>query len=217
MYGGYLSLMQLLLFLGYAADGYARIKGVSALLTTYGVGELSAINAMAGSYAEYVPVIHIVGHSSTAARKQNLILHHSLGDGNHQAFQEMNRNISCALTELTNASTAPVVIDEIIRKCCIESRPVYIGLPSDMVREQVDATRLKVPIDTSIPPNDPKREIHVVDVILKLLQAANRPALLVDLLAIRQKVCSPCRSICHCFFFFFFVIQSTRNNADYTV
>ncbi len=26
----------------YAADGYARIKGAGALLTTYGVGELSA-------------------------------------------------------------------------------------------------------------------------------------------------------------------------------
>lgn len=42
---------------GYAADGYARIKGASALFTTYGVGELSAINAIAGSYAEHVPVV----------------------------------------------------------------------------------------------------------------------------------------------------------------
>ena len=51
---------------GYAADGYARIRGVGALLTTYGVGELSAINATAGSYAENVPVIHIVGAPSHA-------------------------------------------------------------------------------------------------------------------------------------------------------
>lgn len=40
----------------YAADGYARIKGAGALLTTYGVGELSALNGVAGSYAEHVPV-----------------------------------------------------------------------------------------------------------------------------------------------------------------
>ena len=42
---------------GYCADGYARIKGYGALVTTYGVGELSAINAIAGSYAESVPVM----------------------------------------------------------------------------------------------------------------------------------------------------------------
>lgn len=45
----------------YAADGYARVVGAGALLTTFGVGELSAINGIAGSYAEYVPVLHIVG------------------------------------------------------------------------------------------------------------------------------------------------------------
>ena len=33
----------------YAADGYARTNGIAILCTTYGVGELSAINAIAGS------------------------------------------------------------------------------------------------------------------------------------------------------------------------
>ena len=33
---------------GYAADGYARIKGMSAVFTTFGVGELSLLNAIAG-------------------------------------------------------------------------------------------------------------------------------------------------------------------------
>ncbi|GES96150.1 alpha-keto acid decarboxylase family protein [Rhizophagus clarus] len=46
---------------GYAADGYARVNKIGALVTTFGVGELSAINAIAGSYAEMVPVVHIVG------------------------------------------------------------------------------------------------------------------------------------------------------------
>ena len=44
----------------YAADGYARIKGAAALCTTYGVGELSAINGMAGAYAEHLPIFHLV-------------------------------------------------------------------------------------------------------------------------------------------------------------
>ena len=46
---------------GYAADGYGRLRGMSAVVTTFGVGELSAANAIAGSYAEHVPVVNIVG------------------------------------------------------------------------------------------------------------------------------------------------------------
>jgi indolepyruvate decarboxylase len=45
----------------YAADGYARVRGLGVVCTTFGVGELSAINGIAGSYAERVPVIHVVG------------------------------------------------------------------------------------------------------------------------------------------------------------
>jgi indolepyruvate decarboxylase len=35
---------------GYAADGYARLKGIGALCTTYSAGALSAANAIAGAY-----------------------------------------------------------------------------------------------------------------------------------------------------------------------
>jgi pyruvate decarboxylase len=46
----------------YALDGYARIKGMpGALVTTYAVGELSAMNGVAGAYAEHAGMIHIVG------------------------------------------------------------------------------------------------------------------------------------------------------------
>lgn len=67
---------------GYASDGYARVKGISAMVTTFGVGELSAINAVAGSYSEHVPVVHIVGVPSTASQKDGMLLHHTLGNGN---------------------------------------------------------------------------------------------------------------------------------------
>lgn len=70
----------------YAADGYARVKGISALITTFGVGELSALNGIAGSYAEYVPVVHIVGAPSTESAKEGMLLHHTLGNGDYQVF-----------------------------------------------------------------------------------------------------------------------------------
>ena len=63
---------------GYAADGYARIRGVAALSTTYGVGELSAIGAVAGSYAEHLPVFHLTGMPSVAAQTNRALVHLSL-------------------------------------------------------------------------------------------------------------------------------------------
>ena len=74
----------------YAADGYARIKGAGALLTTYGVGELSALNGVAGSYAEHVPVLHIVGAPCTGAQQRGELLHHTLGDGDFSHFSRMS-------------------------------------------------------------------------------------------------------------------------------
>jgi TPP-dependent 2-oxoacid decarboxylase len=43
----------------YAADGYARIRGIGAFSSTYGVGKLSAINGVAGAFEERVPVVVI--------------------------------------------------------------------------------------------------------------------------------------------------------------
>ena len=68
---------------GYAADGYARLRGYGALVTTYGVGELSAINAIAGSMAENVPVVHVVGLPSTQSIEKKTLLHHNFQDCNY--------------------------------------------------------------------------------------------------------------------------------------
>lgn len=48
-------------FLAYAADAYARLRGLGVIVVTYSVGELSALNGVAGSYAERVPVVVITG------------------------------------------------------------------------------------------------------------------------------------------------------------
>ena len=37
---------------GYAADGYARLKGIGALCVTYSAGALCAVNAIAGAFVE---------------------------------------------------------------------------------------------------------------------------------------------------------------------
>src|ERR1700735_3763546 len=65
----------------YAADGYARINGMAAVSTTYGVGELSAINGIAGAYAEHLPVFHLVGMPNLPAQATHALVHHTLGNG----------------------------------------------------------------------------------------------------------------------------------------
>lgn len=64
---------------GYAADGYARARGVGACVATFTVGGLSIINAIAGAYSENLPVICIVGGPNSNDYGTNRILHHTIG------------------------------------------------------------------------------------------------------------------------------------------
>ena len=117
----------------YAADGYARIKGAGALLTTYGVGELSALNGIAGSYAEHIPVLHIVGAPSTGAQQRGELLHHTLGDGDFRHFARMSEQITCSQALLT-AGNACHEIDRVLRDMLTHHRPGYLMLPADVAR-----------------------------------------------------------------------------------
>lgn len=71
------------------ADGYARMNGISAMVTTFGVGELSAVNGIAGSYAEHVPVIAITGAPTTVVEEAGKYVHHSLGEGKFDSYRKM--------------------------------------------------------------------------------------------------------------------------------
>ncbi|KAF1946659.1 pyruvate decarboxylase [Clathrospora elynae] len=171
----------------YAADGYARVKGISALVTTFGVGELSAVNAIAGAYSEYVPIVHIVGYPSTTSQKNGALLHHTLGNGDFTVFSRMSKEISCAVSMLNHQHEAAVLIDNAIRECYLQSRPVYISLPSDMVEKKIDGDRLNTPLELEYASNDQEAEDYVVDVVLKYLHAAKNPVILVDACAIRHR------------------------------
>ncbi|MDW9210467.1 indolepyruvate decarboxylase [Bacillus thuringiensis serovar toumanoffi] len=121
----------------YAADGYARIKGIAALITTFGVGELSAINGIAGSYAENVPVIKITGTPPTKVMENGAIVHHTLGDGKFDHFSNMYREITVAQTNVTPEHAAEE-IDRVLRACWNEKRPVHINLPIDVYNKPIN-------------------------------------------------------------------------------
>ncbi|WP_142322929.1 alpha-keto acid decarboxylase family protein [Bacillus paramycoides] len=121
----------------YAADGYSRIKGIAALITTFGVGELSAINGIAGSYAENVPVIKITGTPTTKVMENGELVHHTLGDGKFDHFSNMYREITVAQTNLTPEHAAEE-IDRVLRACWNEKRPVHINLPIDVYNKPIN-------------------------------------------------------------------------------
>ena len=164
------------------------MKGISAIVTTFGVGELSAINAIAGAYSERVPVVHIVGTPSTISQRDGMLLHHTLGNGDFNVFADMNKEITCNIAKLTDPSEAAAHIDHALQQCWLQSRPVYITLPTDIVQKKIEGERLKTPIDLRYPSNDPAKEDYVVDVVLKYLLAAKKPTILVDACAIRHRV-----------------------------
>ncbi|KAE8423608.1 thiamine diphosphate-binding protein [Aspergillus pseudocaelatus] len=168
---------------GYAADGYARVKGIGALVTTFGVGELSAINAVAGSYAEMAPVVHIVGTPKRVMQTRGAKLHHSMCSGkpsDFTMFAEMYSKITVAQENLWDASTAPAQIDRLIRECVIQSRPVYLQVPADMVLEPVPTAALRRPLELSPPSNNPEIEQEVSDIIVERISSARQPFILID-------------------------------------
>ncbi|EAY4002123.1 alpha-keto acid decarboxylase family protein [Salmonella enterica] len=125
----------------YAADGYVRMSGAGALLTTFGVGELSAINGIAGSYAEYVPVLHIVGAPCSAAQQRGELMHHTLGDGDFRHFYRMSQAISVA-SAILDEQNACFEIDRVLGEMLAARRPGYIMLPADVAKK------------TAIPPTE---------------------------------------------------------------
>ena len=115
----------------YAADGYARRKGAAIVCTTYGVGELSALNGLMGSMAERLPVFHLVGTPSMRIVRQGLICHHTLGDRIYDRFEAMSSAASCVSARLT-PENAVIELERVIDKALEESRPAYLTVPMDL-------------------------------------------------------------------------------------
>jgi len=164
---------------GYAADAYSRIKGLSALITTYGVGELSAINAIAGAYSELAPVVHIVGTPARQLQDSRALIHHTLADGEYRHFADMAKHVTVAQANLIDPLDCPQQIDNAIQQCLKHSRPVYIEVPADMVAVAVSAERLtsKIELPEEVPSKD---DAAALSYVLERMYACKHPVILVD-------------------------------------
>ena len=115
---------------GYAADAYARIRGIGAVCVTYSVGGLKVVNATAQAYAEKSPLVVIAGAPGIKERIGNPLLHHKVRtfDTQSKVFAE----VTVASAVLDDPSTACGEIDRVLSEALRVSRPVYIELPRDM-------------------------------------------------------------------------------------
>jgi indolepyruvate decarboxylase len=168
----------------YAADGYARIRGIGAFASTYGVGELSAINGVAGAFAERVPVVVITGSPAMINFRTRPLLHHTLGD--YQIPLRIYEKITVASTQLVSADTAPAEIDRVLSACLAHQQPVYISLPADVVLmpcQRPDAFRFPAPA-----PSDPAALGEALKEALDMLDHAQKPVVIGDVELIRFKL-----------------------------
>ncbi|XP_057806269.1 pyruvate decarboxylase 1-like isoform X2 [Salvia miltiorrhiza] len=117
---------------GYAADGYARARGVGACVVTFTVGGLSVINAIAGAYSENLPVICIVGGPNTNDYGTNRILHHTIGLPDFSQELKCFKPVTCYQAVVNNLDDAHEQIDRAISIALMESKPVYISISCNL-------------------------------------------------------------------------------------
>jgi TPP-dependent 2-oxoacid decarboxylase len=162
----------------YAADGYARLKGISGLIVTNGVGAWSAINGVAGAYSEHVPVVCVCGSLPLKALDRNLLMHHTSADTDYDAVLRGFAQVTAAQARLT-PQNAVAEIDRLILTAWQCKLPVYMELPSDIAYLEVEVPA--EPLKLAMPPSDPERLSTCADAIVARLTNAHSPAILIDL------------------------------------
>ncbi|KDP21067.1 hypothetical protein JCGZ_21538 [Jatropha curcas] len=117
---------------GYAADGYARARGVGACVVTFTVGGLSVLNAIAGAYSENLPVICIVGGPNSNDYGTNRILHHTIGLPDFSQELRCFQTVTCFQAVVNNLDDAHEQIDTAISTALKESKPAYISISCNL-------------------------------------------------------------------------------------
>jgi indolepyruvate decarboxylase len=161
----------------YAADGYARIKGAAALCTTYGVGELSALNGIAGSYAEHLPVFHLVGTPNMATQAAHALMHHTLGNGEYDLFRRMAEPVVVASAVMTPQNVARET-ERRIFEALYHRRPVYMAFPADLANEPVVGESAAI----AMPSSDEQQLRQAVSAIVEALSVSKTACVLPGML-----------------------------------
>ena len=160
----------------YAADGYARRRGAAVLTTTYGVGELSAVNGMMGAKAHRVPIFHIVGAPSTRIQRQQLITHHTFGDGVYGNFFDISA-ACCGVSAHITPDNVVTEMERLISEAFRLSKPAYLLIPQDYALMPIQGAPVKGRRLPNVPrgKSNPAEVKAAVRAIVARLKKAKRP------------------------------------------
>ena len=106
------------------------------------------LSGIAGSLAERLPVLHIVGAPSTALQTHRSLLHHTLNLPNSfSTFSTMSAPLSCsqallATIEPTTDTTWTKAFDKVLKDVLQQCRPGYVEIPTDAVHAKVSTKGL---------------------------------------------------------------------------
>jgi indolepyruvate decarboxylase len=167
----------------YAADGYARIRGVGAISTTFAVGELSAMNGIGGACAEHLPVFHLVGMPTMSTQVGRGLVHHTLGNGEFDFFRKMAEPVVCASAIMTPQNVG-YETERLIAEALYHRRPVYMAFPADVANQTVVSNAQPLHPPTS----DPAALQSATDAIIAALDGAHTACILPGLLAVRAGI-----------------------------
>jgi indolepyruvate decarboxylase len=174
----------------YAADGYARVRGVGALCTTFGVGELSAINGVAGAYAEHLPIFHLVGTPNASTQAAHALMHHTLGNGQYDLFRRMSEPVVCASAVMTPQNVA-YETERLIYEALYHRRPVYMAFPADLAAQPVLGEASPI----AQPRSNPQALVAAADAIVACLDRASTACVLPGILVARSGLRKPMQAV----------------------
>jgi pyruvate decarboxylase len=163
---------------GYSAEGYARACGAAAAVVTFSVGGLSAINAIAGAYAENLPVILVSGAPNTNDRATEHLIHHTLATHDWSYQLEIAKKLTCAAVAVTSAEDAPHQIDYAIRSALREKKAAYIEIACNVAAAPCAAPG---PISAVISeePSDPETLVAAISTAAEFLHGKQKPVLMI--------------------------------------
>jgi indolepyruvate decarboxylase len=182
---------------GFAADGYARATGsLGVACVTYGAGGHNMVNAVAGSYAEHVPVLVISGGPGDEERKFGTLIHHQARAIESQL--NIYREVTAAARLIDDPRTAAERIDEVVRTMWREQRPGYLEIHRDMVDRMIEVPRdvAEGARPLELEHSDPRKTREAASDAAARLDRAQRPVVIVGIQTFRFKAQREVLALC---------------------
>jgi len=115
----------------FAADAYARIRGLGVVCITFSVGGLKVVNAVAQAFSEKSPLVVISGAPGINERGNSRFLpHHKVQ--NFDTQQKIFEHLTIDSALIQDRFSAAADIDRVISSAVSCKLPVYLELPRDV-------------------------------------------------------------------------------------